>query len=529
MWKDRRTQEGNNTLIPIRVSGELYGGSKYDFEVNLRFNRFSVQINSSDPPLLQTGALNIALIPGYTGFNPREERRTAVVRRELRALGQSGTIIRNILLDLRENAERWKRFIDVLQSIFPGLHLFEPEFEEQVDRYIRVTYSEGELLPLPRRKKTTAFDIFSSGSGFHQFLQILSGILVEQTSTVLLDEPDAHLFSKLQAELYGVLKLLRDDGIQVVAATHSTELIAAASPEQIISFTHVSPHRLHVQTEVLNTVENLGGLENLALLLIDSYRKVVIVEDKYDESLLHLFVRQILGDQEYAQLQSRLIFLHHHTRPNGATVKKMLDTLCQAFRSTKPVDVKAFVVADRDYALDEQLVQELEKYARHESPFAANQTWHIWQRAEIENYLLVPDAIVRAVRNAAPTPSTPSLFEPTKEKVWELLDHAVEASREAVRKRLIDAFHDRNRLEKLGWQASTVTEKAEEFLAQIWHGDQRYTWCDAKKVVLPRLRDAIQKQYDITVTDRAIVEALTPNDVPEDLRRAVKKLVAFLE
>ncbi len=526
LWKDRKTQEGSNTLIPIRVSGELHGGSKYEFEVNLRFNRFSVQINSTDPPLAQGGALNIALIPGYTGFNPREERRTLVVRRELRALGQSGTIIRNILLDLRENPERWKRFIDVLQAIFPGLHLFEPEFEEQVDRYIRVIYSEGELLPIPRRKKTAVFDIFSSGSGFHQFLQILSGILVEQTSTVLLDEPDAHLFSKLQAELYGVLKLLRDDGIQVIAATHSTELIAAASPEQIVSFTHATPHRLQIQTEVLNTLDSLGGLENLALLLIDSYRKVVIVEDKYDESLVHLFLRQILGDQEYVQLQSRLIFLHHHSRPNGDSVKKMIDTLRQAFRGTQAVEVQAFVIADRDYALDEQLAQELTKYTRPDGAFAANQTWHIWQRAEIENFLLVPEAIVRAIMDVVPTDAT--FFDPTKERLLELLDKTVESSREAVRKRLIDAFHDRSRIDKLGWQASTITEKAEEFLAQVWHGNQRFDWCDAKEMVLPRLREALQQQYNVTLSDRSIIQALTPNDVPDDLRKAMEKLAKFL-
>ncbi len=519
LWKDHRIQTEQEHLIPIRLRGELYGGQVFEFEISLIFNRFGVQSMSETPPLSQAGSFNLALIPSYSGFNPREERRTSAVRRELRMLGQHGVIIRNLLLDLRENRERWELFTGLMQTIFPGLHLHEPEFEEQVDRYIRVAYTEAEGLP--------AFDIFSGGSGFQQFLQILAVIYIEQATTVLLDEPDAHLFGKLQANLYGVLNRLVNEGVQVIAATHATELITTANPEQIISFANTTPHRLHVRTEVLNTVANLGGLENLALLLIDSYSKVVIVEDKYDESLLRLFMRQILGAQEYGLVQSRLIFLHHHARPSGDSVRKLLEALRQAFRATKPIEVKAFVIADRDYALEEQLTMELEKYTRPEGPFAANQTWHIWQRLEIENYLLAPNAIVNAVLKSAPAGTPP--LNPTKQTLLELLEEAIESSRNAVRKRLIDAFHDRNRIEKLGWQASTVTEKAEEFLEQIWHGEQRFLWCDAKEVVLPALRETIQQQYDVTLTDRAIIEALTPDDVPSDLREALEKLAKFLE
>ncbi len=525
LWKDRKVQKGNNP-IPIRVIGGLRGGQEYEFEVTLRFNRFSVQNKSKIPPLPDSVALNITLIPGYSGFIPREERRTIAVRRELRALGQHGTIIRNVLLDLKEDEARWQQFVRLLKSIFPQIDLLHPKFDEEVDRYIHATYHEtGVATEGNRRQRRAELDIISGGSGFHQFLQILSGILIEPVSTALLDEPDAHLFSRLIADLYTVLAGLTREGIQIIAATHSPELIAAAEPAQIITFTDAGPQRLNVHTEVLNAVQSLGGLANLEILLIDSYQRVVVVEDKSDEKLLQLFLGRLLDRDDYARLQRRLIFLHQHKRPTGESVQIMLNTLKQAFRDQRDLQVKAFVIADRDYALAARREEELKRYRN--SPFMPQQVWNIWQRMEIENYLLVPAAIARAVLASAQ--QSPPLFQPAEEEIVQLVEEVVEASRDAVRKRLIDTIDQHAREQKLGWQASTVLEKAEAFLQTTWQGVARYEWCDAKEMVLPRLREQIRHRYGLRLSDRAIVEALREDEVAPDLREVVQSLVKFME
>jgi hypothetical protein len=191
---------------------------------------------------------------------------------------------------------------------------------------------------------------------------------VEDATTVLLDEPDAHLFSKLQSELFAAMERLAESGIQIIAATHSTELIAAARPNQLLTFANGKPRRLSVWPEVLNVVSSLGGLENLSLLLIDAYRKVIIVEDKSDERYLRMWMNRILGSERCKHIQSRLVFLYAQGRPKGDEVERMLDTLKQAYRSEKPLDVKAFVVADRDYALDDALEAEKKRYIA--PPFA---------------------------------------------------------------------------------------------------------------------------------------------------------------
>jgi predicted ATPase len=519
LWKDRRSQRGEDA-VPIRVRGELWSGQSYEFKIVLRFSRFSVQSVASAAAL--PTPFSIIVIPGYTGFWPREERRTPAVRREMRGQAQQGGIIRDLLLDLRDHAQRWQRFTDELKTIFPEIHLSRPEFDEQVDRYIHVGYTEGLEAPSDRRRKTPELDLFSGGSGFHQFVQILASILVEDATTVLLDEPDAHLFSRLQADLFAVMGRLVESGAQIIAATHSTELIAAARPSQLISFANGEPRRLRVWPEVLNTVSALGGLENLAFLLIDAYRKVVIVEDKSDEQYLRLWMNRILGSDRYERIQRRLVFLYAQGRPAGEDVAQMLRTLKQAYRTEKPLGVKAFVIADRDYALDEAVKAEQTRYLR--PPYAVEQTWRIWERVEIENYLLDPAAIAQVViANLAATP----LLRPAAKEIEAFVEQLVEDSREQVRLRLIDVFSDRNRSEKLGWQTSTITQRAEAFLAEIWQGAGRYAWCDAKEFVLPRLREGLRQRYEIQLSDPDIVAATRDMGIPADLREVVEALAAF--
>ncbi|MDZ7265800.1 MAG: hypothetical protein ONB48_00505 [candidate division KSB1 bacterium] len=152
---------------------------------------------------------------------------------------------------------------------------------------------------------------------------------------------------------------------------------------------------------------------------------------------------------------------------------------------------------------------------------------------EIENYLIVPTAIARAVRASAQQnlyPDLPLFKEPpAEEELLRLVEEAVEASRDAVRRRLVNMIGKHARDQKLGWQPATVLEQAEAFLQQTWQGVVRYEWCDAKEIVLPRLREHIQSQYGLRLNDRDIVAALAEEEVPPDLREVVQSLAEFLE
>jgi predicted ATPase len=520
LWTNRRAQQKKNS-IPLCVTAEFASGERYSFEVSFRYNRFSIQADKRNPPPIDPAEFGVVFIPGHTGFWPREERRTPAVIRGMRDQGQYGAVIRNLLLDLREDKAQWSDFRALLTEIFPDVALHDPEFDEQVDRFIKATYGPAATEP-QARGRPVAFDLFSAGAGFHQFVQIFGGIFSERATTILLDEPDAHLFSRLQARLHDLLMKLVGQGRQVIAASHSPELIAAARPGSIITFTNGQPRRLQVRTDVSGVAAALGALENLGLLLIDAYERVVVLEDRSDEIYLRAWLKKVLLPQRWKLLEGRLVFLHSHGRPAADTVQVMLETVRRAFSEARNIDVQALVVADRDYRLDDELKEEADRLRGAQY---RNQRWHVWKRAEIENYLLDPAPLRRCITNrlAATLDSVP-LFRPPESEIEQLIDQAIEASRDPARKRLMDAFSRAER--KLA--ASTALDRAENHLARVWTASGRVEWADAKDVVLPRLRGELQTRWKVSLPDRDIIDCFTEDEVPADMRRVCDMLAAFI-
>lgn len=235
LWKDRKAQRAGKHL-KIELEAKLSNETQLAFLIDLTFNRFGIQpeVRQGSPDGLES--LNIVFVPGYVGFLPREERRTPVVRQSLVAQGRHGEIIRNILLDLYSTPDSYQAFQGLLREVFPEIELIEPSFEEKTDLYIRVRYREDATAGERKTKGMRGLDLISAGSGFHQFLQIFSNILYSRPSTLLLDEPDAHLYATLQKEVLRLFKaLLRDRRVeQLLIATHSTELISRIQPNEII-------------------------------------------------------------------------------------------------------------------------------------------------------------------------------------------------------------------------------------------------------------------------------------------------------
>ncbi len=182
------------------------------------------------------------------------------------------------------------------------------------------------------------------------------------------------------------------------------------------------------------------------------------------------------------------------------------------------------MVVDRDYRLDEEVEEERTKLS---AAVFGHQTWKVWSRAEIENYLISPTALVRHVLKRVNV-NTAEATRPTEGAVRNLLEQAIEQSREAVRLQLIDTFERVNRQKKWNWKASTIVTKAEEFLKQVWSGDRRLDWCDAKEVVLPRFREAVKTNWNVSISERELIREFMPDEVPSALSELIRDLGKFL-
>jgi len=503
LWTDRKSMAGGRQKI-IKIRAIFDHGREVTASVKLDFNRFGVAVDSADQSqewLTQLAGHRIAYLPVFSVFLAQEERRTPAVIDDELARGHVHSVIRNLILDLKQQGPH-EQLLEVLRRSFPTLEQMRIEFDEVSDRYISVTYKE--------RGRPKEFDVFSGGSGFQQFLYLFGFILLRQPTVILLDEPDVHLHGTLQKALLRELHKVVDAGKQVLFATHSRDLINGVSPEDIVSLEEEGANRLTLGFDVYDTLDRLGSIDPTELPVIQAYQRVLVVEDQADHDLLSVFCSTSLGPSVWQQAARRLAICLAKGNPCTQQIARLREQLQQMI-SLRGRPLETFVVADRDYYPDlEQLRQQLE------SPHVK---WHIWERAEIENYLLCPGAILRLLRQG----DQHVLEEVAFMKEYERL---LEACRESAHDHLVEAFGEyRRRLEEK-WDAVTMSRKAREYLKENWDKD-KVALADAKEIVLPGIKRWLQDRQLGQFSNKALAEALLPEDLPEEIHALAMDLAEF--
>jgi hypothetical protein len=174
--------------------------------------------------------------------------------------------------------------------------------------------------------------------------------------------------------------------------------------------------------------------------------------------------------------------------------------------------LKAFVISDRDYYPDlQQLQQDLT---------SDHLEWHVWERAEIENYLLCPPAIERLLRGPERQPVLEE--QPFRQEYCRLL----EASRDSANDHLVEAFKEYGKRLDKQWDAVTMSRNAREYLNEHWDSDQ-IGLADAKEVVLPGIKTWLQKHAYGQFSNKALAQTLLRDDLPEEVHELARKLAKF--
>jgi predicted ATP-dependent endonuclease of OLD family len=504
LWTENRTQTTGNKKIFIAITATFDNDTSVTTSLQLNFNRLSITLetsNSSQEWLTELSQLRIAYLPVFSSFQLQEERRTAgVISNEL-GQGRVNTVIRNLLLELK-NRHQEDELAQILNRSFPDLKKLKIEFDELNDRYISVTYQEEN-----RRRE---FDLFYAGSGFQQFVYFFGFILLQQPSIILLDEPDVHLHATLQHSLYDELKRLeKSSNKQILYATHSTELIQQTPPENILSLNNGQAERLQVKYDVYDTLRNLGVLDVSQLALAQLSRKIILVENESDWEIISAFCKKTLPEKQWQRINRQIAICYTQGNP----IKQTIDKFRQQLQRMLPDDgrnLQMFVIADRDYHPNrEELLTKLEK--------DTHLTWHIWERVEIENYLLNAQAIHRVIAR------NPLGKDVQLSDIQAQLTQFVQEQRDTVQDRLVKAFHDYDR----SWDASTCSKKAREYLNQHWE-TQSYGLADAKEVLAKLKQWSQEKRYQ-QFSDKNLTALLLAEELPQEIHDFANRLYQFLE
>lgn len=398
LWKDRTDRnypldpttgrkKQEFVLIEILLEWQDAAGRTGTFGVELRYH--SPQTMYAIPSggwsvfreCAKAGSLpRIAYVPPFSGLEPTEKFLDISPMRQQVGKGQPGSVLRNLLLRVsgpsaRDNggqpppraptAADWKELAGMVERWF-SVKISPPRYESTKDVYITVEYTDG----------ARSYDIISGGSGFHQTLTLLAFLFGYQPTTILLDEPDAHLHVNLQREILDYFKRKSQElGTQFLIATHAEEFARGVNASQIVSLLDRKPKRVESTPDVIRAMADVFN-EEITRVMASPY--VLYVEGEDDERILRAWA----GACSAQEAMDKVCF---KTMGGGSkkSMKERADAHFVALQQIVP-GVARLMLFDFDDA-DE---------AFH--PKAGNPALAEWKRKNIENYLLVPDAWHRA-------------------------------------------------------------------------------------------------------------------------------------
>lgn len=354
LWKDKterkNVKNGEKTkpefiLIDIDVYWKSENNIEKNLTIQLRYQSpqsiYAIPLSGWDYFQNSEKSLNfpqIVYIPPFSALEAFEKWQDDGNIKQNVGKGQPGSVLRNLLfrvidkpnLPIKQN-ENWQILKEKIQEWF-GVSLNIPAYEKGISTMIGQSYSVG--------KKE--FDIITAGSGFHQILTLLAFFYgYDGITTLLFDEPDAHLHINLQRQILNHFK--KQKKIQFLIATHSEEFIRNVEVQSIISMLSCKPKRIN-STE--NIIKAMSDVDNMVVLKTKLSPFILYLEGEDDARILTAWA-SILGKlQEFnkyhicylsggnkLEMQKNLIFILMHS--NKST--KMYKELCCLTMIVTPV------------------------------------------------------------------------------------------------------------------------------------------------------------------------------------------------
>ena len=279
--RERLSEGGAPVSIEFAVDD---GGTKHSFNVTLRRGRNST-ISTVNPRDLSS-VLGVALasserpfsvyVPGLAGIPSRETYQGRLVVDRGAVRGDANLYLRNVLYRLFRDPVKKAKFEERLGKLFPGLEIIASAFDENRHEHIPIDYlRHGVQRPLDM-----------VGTGTLQAIQILGYVSFYQPALLLLDEPDAHLHPDNQVKLVQALDLLsREEGLQIILATHSRHLLQAVRDTGDVASFHLKSGALvGTDPELSELLVDLGAVDKYDVLSLRGKDWLILGEDKNAET-----------------------------------------------------------------------------------------------------------------------------------------------------------------------------------------------------------------------------------------------------
>jgi len=393
---------------------------------------------------------------------------------------------------LRLFDDSWGAFKALAESTWPGLVVRDLRSNE---------LHPNEPIELELRDTDFVGEVSLMGHGLQMWLQMIWFLSrAPADATVVLDEPDVYMHPDLQRRLLGIV---RGRYAQLLIATHSIEILADVEPREILAIDRRERESVFASDveAVQAVVDSLGGVHSIQMTRLLRCRTAVLVEGK-DVRLLRILQRTL--DPSALPIDLAPNFdLGGRGGLRGGNV-----AVPRANRYGERIRVYALL--DHDYYPDDEL-DERQAEARQ-----ADVDLHIWQRKEIENYLLVPGAIARVIASEV----APGVAAPTPGDVEVELDNVVATLRVEV----TDCYGTQIQARDRRLAFATARQLAEQ-VVQAACQSQSGGWAVVSgKTALSRLSAWSQQTFGVSFGAERVARELEPAEIDAEVAGVIQAI-----
>lgn len=401
--------------------------------------------------------------------------------------------------------EDFDQFRALVRETWPGMDVNRPEVDRTHEKPLLRMFCPEERYPR---------EIFWAGFGFQVWCQMLTFIVKNADSSLfIIDEPDIYLHSDLQRQLVSILRGLGPD---VLIATHSTEIISEADPNELLLVVKKarSAQRITNPARLQAVFDVLGSSLNPTLTQLARTRRVVYVEGK-DFGQLSRFAQKL--GKRAVTMRSEFAVV-----PTSGFNPAKVAMFTQGVEATLDTKVLAAAIFDRDYRSQEECDFETHELLQH-CAYA-----RIHARKELENFLLVPAALDRAIerrvreRNARTGGDV--VFD---ERAVEILEALTDEIKLEVQAQYLQRRRPFLKALDPSVDDTTIMQAILGDFERDWASLDRRLCMVPGKEILATLNSRLQADYSVTLTPNVIIDAMRVEEIPEEMAQLINDLELF--
>lgn len=405
-----------------------------------------------------------------------------------------------------KNPEGFDDFKDMLEKTWPGMSILLPEHTSIIEQRLVMFCLES--------RQTR--EVFWAGFGFQIWCQLLTYLFrAHKYNLTVIDEPEVYLHPDVQRQLLGILRELN---VEVIFATHSTEILGEADPSEILLIDKKkrSARRLRDIAGIQQALNIIGSVQNITLTQLARNKKILFVEGLNDYKIIRRFAKNIVLQE--LSLGSDITALES----GGFSSWEKVKSLAWGLKKTLEADISIGAIYDRDFWCDDEIVEILYDLKSH-LHFA-----HIHERKEIENYLLVPVVLDRTLER---------LISERNRKRDEniVLDESIEDILESlsannkidIQSQYLEKFSHYKKLKSPSIDGSTLNMQALKSFEKKWNNIEERMKLIRGKQTLQDLRSYISAKWSVTLTATRIIDNFKKSEIPQDMIKLIMEMEKY--